>query len=264
MIRRLAELTWEENRDLIRDAVAVLIPVGSTEQHGPHLPVNTDAFCAGVLAWRIVEEADRQGIWAGVAPAIVFGVSGHHMSFPGTIALSPRLFEDLSYEVASSLLKHGWRAVVFVNGHGGNSAALSMAAARLAEAYPRAVILVHEWWQLIADRLGDILEGDVCHACEGETSLSMALGQRVIGDRARPEMPRIFPKLLRLGMRETAFRVGFPPPRFDRITRSGVLGDPTKASVPKGEAIVREIISRSVLLLRELVAERSNQGGERV
>ncbi|MCR4398237.1 MAG: creatininase family protein [Firmicutes bacterium] len=268
----ISRLTWEENRELVRDAPAVLVPVGSTEQHGPHLPVDNDAFCAEALARRIAEEAGRRGRIVAVSPPVAFGVSEHHMGFPGTIALRPRVFEDMVYDIGASLLRHGWRAVVFVNGHGGNSSALASAAERLAHSFPEALVLVHEWWQLLGDRLREILEDSLCHGCEGETSLSLALGQRVLGDKARREMPPLASKFFAVNMLAPRLKIGFPLPPMNRLTRSGVIGDPTKATVDKGEAIVREVVSRTILLIDEIAAgnplaagdtqQSAGQGGE--
>lgn len=252
MPAQLHRMTWEENEEAIGRSAVVLVPVGSTEQHGPHLPVNNDAYCAEELSLRIAEAAAQEGLKVAVGPSIAFGVSGHHMGFPGTVTLRPHLFEEVVYEVGSSLLKHGWKRLVFVNGHGGNSNALMAAIGRLANDYPDAIVVLHEWWTLIGDKLRDILEVGLFHAGEGETSLSMALGQRVLEDRMKREIPISSSKFISFNLLESVFKVGFPLPPMHRISRSGVVGDPTKASQAKGEAMLREVLARTMILLREL------------
>lgn len=252
---QLARMTWQENREAVARCTAVLVPVGSVEQHGPHLPVDNDTFCAARLAELIAEEAGRQGIVVAVAPAIPLGVSGHHMAFPGTVTLRPRVFEEVVGDVGASLARHGWKRLLFVNGHGGNSHALASAIARLAEDYPGVLFLLHEWWNLIADRLGDILEVGLFHACEGETSFAMAVGQRVLGDRLQAELPRAKSRFLSFNMLEPSLKVGFPLPPMERITKSGVVGDPTKASAAKGEAMIHEAVERTMLLLKEMARD---------
>lgn len=258
MATYIEELTWEENRDLQRTATAILVPVGSTEQHGPHLPVNNDAYCAKALACQIAQESDRRGIQVAVSPPVVFGVSGHHMAFSGTITLRPRVFEEVIYNIGASLFRHGWKAVIFVNGHGGNSTSLASAIAHLADDYPDGIVLLHEWWHLIADRLPEILEGNLCHACEGETSISLALGQRVLVDRACCETHEVSSRFFNLS--SPGLTIGFPIPPLHRVTRSGVIGDPTKATTEKGNQMIQEVLSRSMLLMEEIAGNlaRSN------
>lgn len=253
MATYIEQLTWEENRDLEHRATAILVPVGSTEQHGPHLPVNNDAYCAKALACQIAEESDRRGIQVAVSPAVVFGVSGHHMAFSGTISLRPHVFEEVIYDIGASLFRHGWKAVIFVNGHGGNSTSLSSAIAHLADDFPDAIVLLHEWWHLVADRLPEILEGNLCHACEGETSISLALEQRVLVERAHREVHEIASRFFNLSTPDLT--IGFPIPPLHRVTRSGVIGDPTKATMEKGNQIVDEVLSRSMLLMKEIAAK---------
>lgn len=256
MPTQLHQMTWEENKEAIERSGAVLVPVGSTEQHGPHLPINNDIYCAEKLSLTIADAAAQEGLEVAVGPSIAFGVSGHHMDFPGTVTLRRHLFEEVVYDVGSSLLKHGWKRLVFVNGHGGNSSALMAAVERLAHDYPDAVVVLHEWWILIGDKLRDILEVGLFHACEGETSLSMALGQKVLEDRMKPEIPLSPSKFISFSFLENVFKVGLPLPPMRQISKSGVVGDPTKASRAKGEAILREVLARTMILLRELTEDK--------
>lgn len=249
---QLDEMTWEENREAISQSLAVLVPVGSTEQHGPHLPVNNDVFCAARLAAAIAAAARTEGMTVAVATALPFGVSEHHMAFPGTISLRRETLVEVLCDVGSSLLRHGWKALVFVNGHGGNSGALHQAAGVLASRFPDALVIVHEWWHLIIDKLRGILTTGLCHACEGETSLSLALGQRVLEERMVSEIPPRSSQFSSWNLLDRVFALGLPSLPVHAISSSGVIGDPRAASREKGEAIIREVVDRSLLMLREI------------
>jgi len=127
MERRLANLTWEEVRDLDKGAGVVVLPVGATEQHGPHLPLGTDTLLAtGVLDRALARLPDEVRAW--VLPPLPYGKSTEHAGFPGTLSLSARtllsILEDLGRGVAAA----GFRRLAFLSGHGGNRAVLDIAA----------------------------------------------------------------------------------------------------------------------------------------
>ncbi|MDI6690273.1 MAG: creatininase family protein [Candidatus Bathyarchaeota archaeon] len=123
----LGELTWMDVKEFLTIHNVVIVPVGSCEQHGPHLPLDTDAYDAFWLSMKAAEKAQC----ALVAPPIYYGVSPHHMDFSGTVTLTPYTLEQLAYEVACSLTKHGFKKILFENGHGGNAPALEAAAQRI-------------------------------------------------------------------------------------------------------------------------------------
>jgi len=112
---RLADMTWPEVQLYLTTCDMVLIPVGSTEQHGLHLPLGTDTLEAGALA---AEISRRSGVV--MAPVMPFGISSYHAGFPGTISLSEETLERVLREMADSLVQHGFRKFLFFNYHGGN------------------------------------------------------------------------------------------------------------------------------------------------
>ncbi|RXK50011.1 creatininase family protein [Halorientalis pallida] len=126
----LAEATWTDAD--AADADIAVLPVGSTEQHGPHAPLGTDFLTAEAVAERGAEryEADT-GESVVVAPAIPVGVAEEHRQFTGTLWVSEDTFRDYVRETVESLQSHGWQRVVLLNGHGGNVAALREVAARI-------------------------------------------------------------------------------------------------------------------------------------
>lgn len=123
---QLVEITWVEAENLFKETDVALLPVGSTEQHGPHNPLGTDYLVAAALCHLV---GDRTSV--PVLPAIPIGVSEQHRQFPGSLWVPPSIFRDYIKAVSLSVASHGTRKIVFVNGHGGNSAALMEIAGEL-------------------------------------------------------------------------------------------------------------------------------------
>jgi len=244
----LGELTWPDVKEFLKMHDLAVIPVGSCEQHGPHLPLDTDAYDAFWLSLKAAEKAQC----AIVAPPIYYGVSWHHMDFPGTITLNPHTLEQLAYEVASSLIKHGFRKMVFENGHGGNSAALEAAVQRI-KADTNAFVAL-DTVSLIPDFIEKFIETSYdAHAGEFETSTTLANREKFVV-KQRIKKPKITlpkSKYTKIGLKETGPKVswGF---RTKEISETGVIGDPTKASKEKGKTAWKLAVERLADLLTEL------------
>ena len=258
-------MTWQEveaRRDAGVDAV--LLPIGSTEQHGPHLPLDTDCFIARGLSVRAAELAAEEGLSVLVAPTLNVTVSWYHMQFPGSLHLKVGTFIDVFRQVCDSLVTHGFDNLIAVNGHGGNVASLTVAVNSYIEETGRRVFLA-QWWDLAADVLAEV-PGPLIHAEEAETSLAMALGQRVLLDRAtcdaydRGEAVRAaglpWTSLGKYGMRHSGPGVVVPMDMLRDITASGVVGDATRASAEMGAKMVAAVVPRIVQVARELSAPR--------
>ena len=114
----LNEMRWPEVKNVVKENTVVIIPVGSLEQHGMHLPLGTDTFTSMDWAKKAAERTHSI-----VAPVISVGLSEHHMGFPGTITLKPDTFSQVLFEACSSLSKHGFKKILIVNSHGGNDLA---------------------------------------------------------------------------------------------------------------------------------------------
>jgi creatinine amidohydrolase len=112
----LQEMTWPEVKDYLTRSEMVIIPLGSTEQHGPALPLGTDCYHALDISKQI---SVRTGVV--VAPVLLVGYSSYHSGFPGTLSVSPETMERVLFEVAEYLIKYGFRRIMFFNYHGGNS-----------------------------------------------------------------------------------------------------------------------------------------------
>ncbi|GAB7003068.1 mycofactocin biosynthesis peptidyl-dipeptidase MftE [Nocardioides sp. AN3] len=218
----LSDAVWPD----LAGAGIVLVPVGSTEQHGPHLPLNTDTVIAQAVA---DELAPLLG--ARVAPAVPYGASGEHQAFPGTISIGTEALTTVLVEMGRSLTE--WAAqVVFVNGHGGNLDALNRAATLL-RAEGRRVS-----WVPCATRDGDL------HAGRSETSLMLhldphrvRLGQAEAGNTG--SLAELLPRLRAGGVAA--------------VSANGVLGDPSGATAAEGNELLRHMVSAAYDRIRTQV-----------
>ncbi len=250
----LGELTWPDVEEFLSDHDVIVVPVGSCEQHGPHLPLDTDAYD---VFWLARKAAKKAGC-ALVAPPIYYGVSSHHMDFSGTVTVNPHTLEELVYEVAVSLIKHGFRKIVFENGHGGNTPALQSAAQRI-KADTGAFVVV-DTVSLIPDFVEEFIETPYdAHAGEFETSTTLANREElVVKERIKkPKIKLPKSKYTKIGLKEKGPRVfwGF---RTKEISETGVIGDPTKASKDKGNRAWKLAIERLADLLTELDSMKSS------
>ncbi|TKX86420.1 creatininase family protein, partial [Halorubrum sp. SS5] len=124
-------MTWEDAGAAIDDADFAVLPAGSIEQHGPHLPVSTDTLRADHLTAELVDAADEFDLDLLRLPTLPYGQSEHHMRFPGTVTLSTETYVDVVREIGESVAEHGADRLLILNCHGGNREPLSVAADRL-------------------------------------------------------------------------------------------------------------------------------------
>ncbi len=213
----MADLTWSEAGEYVAAGVVLAVPIGSTEQHGPHLPLSTDtdialALCAGLAARR----SDVL-----VAPAVPYGSSGEHAGFPGTLSIGAAALELLIVELCRSATD-SFDRIVLVNGHGGNVEPLRRAV-ELLRTESRDV-------RLFLPRY----DGDP-HAGRTETALQLALSpDRVRTERAEAGDTRPLPQILPL-LRSGGVRA---------VSANGVLGDPAGATAAEGAALLTDLIDQ--------------------
>jgi creatinine amidohydrolase len=176
----LMEMTWPEVREALKETNVAIIPVGSIEQHGLHLPLETDYIQAIELAKRIAEKAG-----ALVAPVILCGHSQHHMGFPGTISLKPETLAQVLFEACQCLGRHGFVKILILNTHGGNDVACSFATQKVnAESDASAVFFGSEFF--IKHVPPSLIETIDLHAGVDETSSMLVLNpQKVQLEKAR-------------------------------------------------------------------------------
>jgi creatinine amidohydrolase/Fe(II)-dependent formamide hydrolase-like protein len=252
----LGEFTWLEAKQRISEVDVALLPVGSTEQHGPHLPLDTDAFDAAHLAKSVAEISKEPRPL--VLPVVSYGVSYHHMGFSGTISLSNETLARLVYEIGMSVARHGIRKLVIINGHGGNGPALQNAA-QMINRDSRIFVCVDTGETSDVDVKKIIETPNDAHAGELETSTALAVRPELVYmKRAKKSVPRFSSKYLNFS---TSRSVEWYT-QTEKISRNGVLGDPTKATREKGEKLWRlmvEHLARFVDDLKDLNPEEIHE-----
>lgn len=240
---RLQLCTWPQVETYLARSRAIILPIGSTEQHGPTGLVGTDALCAEAIAWRVGARMDVL-----VAPTINVGMAQHHMDFPGSMTLKPSTLLAVLRDNLLSLVRHGFERVLVVNGHGGNVATLNAAFAEtqmeLDLMAPRPALRTRllNWWELPdVDRVSHDLFGDSVgsHATPPEVAVTWALFPETADPR--PLEPRRAP---RAGFHGAAdFRARFPDGRIG--------SDPSLATAEKGEKLL-EVATTEIVRLAEM------------
>lgn len=242
----LGELTWPMARHRLTEVDVALLPVGAIEQHGPHLPLDTDAFDAEHLAQEVASAcSDPKPL---VLPLIPYGVSYHHEDFDGTISISPDTLSRLVYEVGMNMARQGVKKLVIVNGHGGNTPALKFAAQNInRDAYIFTTVDTGESSDAdvasIAETPGDVHSGEI------ETSTVLATRPHLVRmDRAESFVPKFSSQYLDFSSKRGLEWYA----RTAKISPSGVMGDPTKASEEKGRRIWAVMVRNMVEFVEEL------------
>ncbi len=239
---RYAAMTWQELHDASQDARVVVIPVGSCEQHGPALALETDTVRAVGLAAILAERLSPRLL---VAPALPVGVSEHHMGFPGTLTLSPSTFIQVLFEILESLRRHGWSKVFILNGHGGNDAALGVLSTRVMRELPGLALA----WSGISPLVTDIsakyapssLRG---HSCEIETSQTMFLSPDSVRETRLEAGTSDRSQLTGIAALSRSNKAIHLPLPYDRVTPSGALGDARSSSRELGELLIETAADR--------------------
>lgn len=243
---RLGELTWPEARIRLRQVDVALLPVGSVEQHGPHLPLDTDAFDSEYLANRVAERCTSPKPL--VFPLVPYGVSYHHEDFSGTLSVSPRTLSNLVYDIGISAARNGVKKLVIINGHGGNIPALQFAAQLInRDAFIFTCVETGETSEKDIQELSET-PSDV-HAGEIETATTLAIRPEAVRtDRMKKFIPRFSSRYLDFSSKRSVEWYA----RTSKISPSGVLGDPTKATRKKGEIMWEHMIRHLVEFVEDL------------
>ncbi len=242
------ELCWPDAAQRLKIVDTALLPVGAIEQHGPHLPLDTDAFDAAYLARCIAEGCSNPKPL--VLPLMAYGVSYHHEAFKGTISINNATLATLVYDVGISLARNGIKKLVIINGHGGNAPSLNFAAQRInQDARIFVCVDTGETSDVDVDNLIET-PNDV-HAGEIETSTSLAIRPHLVRmDRLQMEVPEFTSRYLDFSSKRGVSWYA----HTHKISSSGVMGDPTKASVEKGEKMWELIITHLVNFVEQLKA----------
>ncbi|MFH1567119.1 MAG: creatininase family protein [Gemmatimonadota bacterium] len=258
MKHRYGEMTWWEVRDAARAGRVAVLPVATHEDHGPHLPVDTDVvLCAGICD----RAAARVPELAVVAPTVGHGYSPHHMDFHGTLTIGWDTFVRYVKDVCCSLAHHGFERILVVNGHGSNASPLDLAARLTILEYEGRILCASvSYWDLrrvkeVGRQVRESAYGGTSHAGEFETSLYLALRPELVDmsravDERTPMSPSFRSDLLAGTHPEgSAARL---VPYWSSVTGSGVMGEATRATPEKGQRFLEAAVAGLVELIREL------------
>ena len=244
----LPDLTSPEVEKLLPGVKLAIIPVGSTEQHGPHGCLDYDAAGSREFSKRLAQRLYPQVL---VAPGIQIGVSGHHIRFAGSLTVRPSTLIDVVMDVAWSLGQHGVKKFFLANGHGGNVPSLGVAANRIKQEYGAEVAWATVPYDAMADVAAKHVKTEVQgHACEIETSVMMYLKpdsvrvDRLTKGEVRPEI---------VGARLAGRSLAQEAKYFDEVTANGALGDANFASAEIGRELVETGLDRYAEYLQDFM-----------
>jgi creatinine amidohydrolase len=223
---RLAEHTTTTAADAFDDVEVALIPTGSTEQHGPALPLGTDFLAARAIAGELEDRDD-----VAVLPTVPVGVSDHHRQYDGTLSVDPEVFEWYVRDVASSMANHGIRKGVFVNGHGGNTDALRRAARDL-RAERTVFVAPWDWWDALDGLDEELFDGGIGHADEMESSMVLSIAENLVRESALEDAEAGASDSW--GASIHGADLGFDTADF---SESGAVGTPTEATAEAGDRL---------------------------
>lgn len=253
--RRLMELSWKEVDELDPANTLAIVPTGAVEQHGYHMPLGTDTYVAEAVAEAAIEKLD-DNIDFVVLPVLPFGQSPEHMDYAGTISFSAQTYLQVVSDICASLARHGFKKIVFLNGHGGNNGMLEAASFQVRLDYDVRMFIINVWSILTTpEGKGQIArearDDTDLHAGEMETSMILAIDPGlVLDDEAEDAISENF------GRGEL---VTFTGPVYLGwssldVSPSGVSGEPSKASIEKGEQLMSyltDILSQAIVEIAE-------------
>jgi creatinine amidohydrolase/Fe(II)-dependent formamide hydrolase-like protein len=241
-----SELTWPEAEQRLKNIDVAILPTGAIEQHGPHLPLDVDAFDAEYLAKKVAEAcSDPKPL---VLPLIPYGVSYHHDDFNGTISITNETLAKLVYDIGINIARQGIKKLLIINGHGDNSPTLNYAAQMInRDANIFVAVDTGETSDVDIDEITET-QNDI-HAGEIETSTTLAI---------RPEMVQM-DKAKKASLKFTSRYLNFSSLRgvpwyaqTEKISANGTMGDPTKASAEKGNKVWEIMIAHLVAFVEDL------------
>jgi len=247
----LGEMTNPELEAFLGEHQTVIVPVGSTEQHGPHGPLASDVLIPVEVARRVAPT-----VGALVAPPISYALSYPHVGFTGVVHVQIATFMSLIEDLCVSLATAGFRRIVFLNGHYDNTYAIAYACASAAARLPAGVSAfpINYWDGMTAEETAEFFGPSTgLHANRGETSAVLAINPALVDmERANAEMPA-FPAVSSPAAVHTAFFFSAPG-SVHRATHSGTWGDARQASAEFGERYLEVVTRATVRLITDIEA----------
>jgi creatinine amidohydrolase len=248
---QLGERTWRDAEGL-REKVVVL-PLGSFEQHGHHLPLLTDTLIGAEVARRAEAELGDEALFL---PPLWAGASDHHRAFTGTVSLGNETYAAVLTDILESLVGGGFRRIFLLNAHGGNITPAHTALYRVQLRHrdkPELYLAFSSWWQIAAGPVEALAGPDqtsVTHACELETSMVLRLRPEIVHMDQAVGANIPFDSAFYCPDFARASRVDVPRP-FELLSLSGAFGHPERSTAERGEALFAAAAAEVVAFVRE-------------
>ena len=245
------ELSWPQIEALDKERV-VVIPTGSCEQHGHHLPLLTDTFLVTEIAGRVEAQVHDEIV---LLPPLWLGSSDHHGDFPGTLSVSAALYSEMIKSLTRGVLRAGFRRIFYLHGHGGNDLPTSQALADLSsesDLANAAWLASATYWSVaeatIRPEQHGLAQAKLAHSCEYETSMLLVVTPDLVDMAKVAVAPPVIADRWwssEIGGKVNVFR------RFNRLTASGAMGRPGEASEAKGDSLLEAVVGEVVAFLRD-------------
>ena len=258
---RYAQLTWPQVAEWAQRDPVCVIPVATLEDHGYHLPIDTDVVIAETLADLSVQRCAGRAL---LLPTVTHGYTPHHMDYPGPITIDWKTFVDGLLDIGRSLFWHRFSRILFVNGHGSNVPLVDMAARLLMVERPEATAA--SFWYLSGAESAELLRrtrdsdapGGMAHACELETSLYLAIKPDLVQmGKAVREIPDWGSQNVWMDWNDGPLSV---KGAWSGWTESGVVGDATVATVEKGKLWLDRAVAEIAEYIEELAVREPRPG----
>ncbi len=238
----LENLTWPEVKQLDVESMILVLPTGSFEQHGPHLPFTVDTDLVRAVAGGVEAQFPKEVL---LLPTIPVGMSTHHNGFPGTLDVPQPVYISLIRELALSTVRMGATKLFILNGHGGNDIPIRAAMREIKSAAPDLRCVFASYWTLASAAFKEIRTsepGGMGHACEMETAMMLHLHpEKVKMELAGRDGPKYQDKYRKADM-QLARPIYFVN-EFDEVTTSGVVGHPDLATAGNGKQFLAAAVA---------------------
>jgi len=241
----IEEMSSQEITEALKKTDTVIVPLGTLEQHGPHLPVGTDTLIPIRIAKLVAERSKVL-----VAPPVYYGNSLSMMDMKGVFTITPDSLASLLLDLCRSFARQGFNIIVFINGNGGNTQVLDFIGQRV-RMETGARILRIDWWVIASEEISKICEKEVMHADESETSVMLACRPELV-DMTKAVKDEVSDKLVQVwtgGKPKNMPKVYVP---FQTWSKTGVIGNATKASKEKGEKILEAVVNNIIDFLEQM------------
>ena len=245
-MKRLAELTWTEAQAARARSPIVLLPIGSTEAHGPHLPLATDVILSEELARRSALALEERGAEILIAPSVSYALTDYANEFAGTISIREETAIALVGDIGRSLIEHGFERICLVNSHlePAHVSSLKAACAKILESTGRTVLFPDQLEKRWARTLSEEYKRGACHAGSYETSLVLAARPELVRDHERARLSPLqidLAKAMKAGVR-TFGEAG---------ARDAYFGDPAAATREEGDDLYARLVTMVVTTIEE-------------